>query len=111
MKTQEVKLLFKRVNAKRVDFPQEIWDNPVTIEDPKQGIEFLIKQWKTPQGKERKNNPFGYREENVLENFEYLELAGYYEQRNGYKIPLYNVIGRESSFTYYYDFTGLNIIG
>ena len=31
-------------------------------------LEWLLNKWKTPKGAERKNNPFGYREQNVLED-------------------------------------------
>jgi hypothetical protein len=77
------------------------------------GYNFLMNQWKTPRGIERKNNPFGYREQSALETFKHFELIGFYNAGNAYTnsyLPLYECIGEESSFEYYYNGT-VNIIG
>lgn len=71
------------------------------------GIEFLLGKWKTPMGAERKNNPFGYREQSVLLNFSYFELSGFYNAGNShhdYYLPLYQCIGKDgAAFEYYYN--------
>ena len=41
----------------------------ITEEQTKKGYDWLMNQWKTPRGVERKNNPFGFREEDILDNF------------------------------------------
>lgn len=41
----------------------------VTEEQSAKGYKWLMNLYKTPTGKERKNNPFGYREMNILDNY------------------------------------------
>lgn len=71
------------------------------------GIYFLFGRWKTSAGAERKNNPFGYREQAVLINFSHFELGGFYNAGNSnhdYYLPLYRCIGRDgTAFEYYYN--------
>jgi len=77
------------------------------------GFDFLMNQWKTPTGKERLNNPFGYREQAILENFSHFELKDWYNAGNAYHdfyLPLYECIGNETSFEYYYN-GKVNIVG
>lgn len=96
----------------------EAWgDDEIAIseEQGKKGYDFLLGQWKTPNGKERKNNPFGYREQAILENFSHFTLHGLYDNsRYGGRpnlLPIYSCIGKAgSSFDYYYD-GKVNIIG
>ena len=113
---KQINLLKNRANkGEDIDF-QYIWDNTPTLtsEQNNKGLKFLLNQWKTPKGKERINNPFGYREQEALETFEYFELAGFYDDfrygQRKFLIPLYNVIGKDSSFQYYYN-GEINIIG
>ena len=42
----------------------------VTPEQARKGFNWLWNLYKTPSGRERKNNPYGWRELYVLENFE-----------------------------------------
>ena len=79
------------------------------------GIDFLLNQWKTPRGIERKNNPFGYREQHVLENFSHFTIDSFYDCSNysqiSFYLPIYHCISKDgSSFEYYYNGT-VNIIG
>ncbi len=106
----EIKLLCKRMNAGEGMDVSGIWNNCVdlTADQNKKGIDFLMNQWKTPKGIQRKNSPFGYREEAVLENFTGFELAGFYDISKwggrSYLIPLYNCVGKNGdAFQYYYD--------
>jgi hypothetical protein len=121
---REMKLITRRMNNDKLDpemreVIQYIWDNDVAI-DPngewsKKGLKFLMNQWKSPTGKIRKNNPFGQRETDILENFDHFELAGFYDvSRYGgvsYYVPLYDVCDDEGwCFQYYYD-GKVNIVG
>ncbi len=69
--------------------------------------------YKTPTGKERKNNPFGYREKNILDNYkgERFQFVGFYNNGNrwrDYYIPIYSLCGME----YYVNSEGsIQIVG
>jgi hypothetical protein len=118
---KEINLIKLRMNNDKVDeFTQEaidfIWDNSpqLTSDQNKKGIDYLRNLWKSPTGKERANNPFGYREEEALETFEYFELRGFYDAGNRYRkfyVPLYTCVGAETSFEYYMSGGGINIVG
>jgi len=72
--------------------------------------------WVTPTGAERKNNPFGYREEAILETFQTIRLAEvtdislYHAPRPIY-VPVYEVFGKDDSFMYYLSGGKLSIVG
>jgi hypothetical protein len=94
-----------------------IWDADglkLTPEQTAKGIAWLRNQWKTPRGIERKHNPFGYREEEILENFSHFTFVGFYDNANFYMSkdgyhnyqPIYDVWGKlddgsTSCFQYY----------
>jgi len=105
---QQINLITRRLNGgEKIDL-SEIWDNPIELTDEqnKKGFDFLYNQWKTPKGVERKNNPFGYREENILAKFTGFELAGFYDAGNygnSFFVPLYNCCGDNNAFQYYYS--------
>jgi hypothetical protein len=86
----------------------------ITEDQGQKGYDFLLGQWKTPTGTERKNNPFGAREEYVLENFSHIVLKSLYNAGNcyhDYYMPLYEVVAKdESTFEYYYN-GKVNIVG
>lgn len=68
--------------------------------------------YKTPTGKERKNNPFGYREMNILDNYKgkRFQFVGFYNDGNrwhDYYTPIYSLCGME----YYVNSEGIQIIG
>lgn len=113
---QQINLICRRLNAgEKIDL-SEIWDHPanLTPEQNKKGIQFLKNLWKTPTGAERKNNPFGYREEKILDNFTGFELAGVYDAGNyhsSFYVPLYNCCGDNNAFQYYYSNGKVNIVG
>jgi hypothetical protein len=119
---REVALIMRRLNSGKddketKDIVDYIWDNKpsLTSEQNKKGFDFLYDLWKSPSGKERKNNPFGYREQEVLENFEGFDLSGFYNaSRYGqrpYYIPQYIANGKDGSFEYYYSNGEVSIIG
>mgnify|MGYP001090387523 CR=1 FL=1 len=78
------------------------------------GHKFLLNLWKTPRGIERKNNPFGYREQEILENFTHFTLKSFYDNSRygmpAYWLPLYECHSNNNSFEYYYD-GEIHIIG
>lgn len=80
----------------------------------KKGYDFLMKQRFTPTGKERLNNPFGYREQAILDNFSHFELKDWYNAGNAYMdyyLPLYECVSLDgNSFEYYYN-GKVNIVG
>lgn len=92
----------------------------ITPEQSEKGINWLRNQWKTPRGVERKNNPFGYREEDCIENFDHFTFGGTYNDANYYMaqnglanhLPLYVVHAKDgSSFEYYVSGGQVNITG
>lgn len=80
-----------------------------------QGKTWLLNLWKTPSGTERKNNPYGYREQEALTNFDTIRLASYYDAGNynfSYQIPVYDVYATDGSgFQYIVKGGQISIIG
>jgi hypothetical protein len=76
----------------------------LTEDQNKKGYEFLMKLRFTPTGKERSNSPYGYREENILDNFSHFTFCGFYSERGNYYIRMYNCYSKDgNSFQYYYN--------
>lgn len=92
-------------------------DNEISIshEQAQKGLTFLLNQWKTPKGQQRKNNPFGYREQAILENSPTFALNSLYNAGNAYMdnyLPLYVVTAKDGgSFEYYYHNGEVHITG
>jgi hypothetical protein len=109
----EILLLKRRLNDKKIKH-DEIFKNKesfkLTEEQEKKGIGWLRKQWKTPNGVERKNNPFGAREEYVLDNFDHFELVDFYNNVNYLQsqsglnnyVPYYRVVAKDGSYFEYW---------
>lgn len=80
----------------------------LTAEQTKKGIDWLRDQWKTQRGIERKNNPFGYREEDVLEHFSRFLFEGFYDDTRAWDsdyhnyLPIWGVFGGNGSYFQYY---------
>ena len=118
---KEINLIKMRMNNDKVDEATQevidyIWDNSpqLTPDQNKKGIDYLRNLWKSPTGKERTNNPFGYREQDALETFEYFELRGFYDAGNRYRkfyVPLYTCVGADSNFEYAFYGGEVNILG
>lgn len=86
----------------------------ITQEQTEKGKAWLMNQWKTPTGKIRKNNPFGAREEEALETFESFTFDGFYNAGNSFVnfyVPIYTVIGKDSTFQYVLSGGLIKIIG
>ena len=114
---QMINLLKRRLNSgEKIDL-QYIWDNDIELErsQVKKAEKWLLNQWKTPAGKERLNNPFGYREQDVLETLETMYLRGFYDSarygQTSWFVPIYIVSGKETSFEYYVNGGKIEIIG
>lgn len=111
----EILLLKRRLNkGEKIDLDY-VWNNEIALtpEQNKKGIDFLMNQYITPRGIERKNNPFGYREIEILKNFSHFEFRGFYDAgnyHNSFYIPLYICCSADDAFEYYYN-GKVNIIG
>lgn len=85
---REVLLLKKRANNGDNEaanfYPGCDTEIEVTEEQSAKGFAWLMNLYKTPTGKERKNNPFGYREMNILDNYkgERFQFVGFYNNGN-----------------------------
>jgi len=87
----------------------------LTPEQNRKGYEWLMNQWKTPRGDERKNNPFGYREQDILDNFDHFELIDFYDAGNinrSFYVPYYEVVSKNGA-TFEYVMVGgeIKILG
>ena len=69
----------------------------------KKGFNWLMNLYKSPTGKIRSNNPYGYREISVLESFEKITLIDFYNSGNlwvKFYVQYYRVIGKDNTFEY-----------
>lgn len=98
----------------------------ISEEQTQKGYAYLMDQYKSPRGIERKNNPFGIREMNMLdtglfdkplpseENGRFY-YKGHYDLSNMYHkfyVPLYQFVDKEGfSFEYYVSGGRVNIVG
>lgn len=86
----------------------------ITAEQTKKGLDWLNNQRRTPRGVERKNNPFGYREEAALDGFQCFSFAGLYDAGNvnhSWYVPIYEVHGKDGGFQYVIKGGEIEIIG
>lgn len=85
----------------------------ISQEQTKKGLDWLMNLWKTPAGKERKNNPFGYREQEALESFQYFTYDGHINAGtySTWYAPLYTVVGKDCTFQYYVSGGQPQIVG
>ena len=111
---REILLLKKRANAGDKEAARWCPENiRVTDEQARKGFNWLYNLYKTPRGIERRNNPFGYREMDILDEWNEAEgfrFCGWYDDgRFGYHAytPIYETGGME-----YYVWGGkIRIIG
>lgn len=121
----ETNLIKNRMNHKKINYEdiQDLFKSgngiKITPEQTEKGLSWLKDKWKTPRGIERKNNPFGYREEEALETFKEFKLVDFHNNVNYYQseleifnfIPVWVVIGKKSNFQYYVEMGEPKIIG
>lgn len=116
--------LFKLLNGSDADMSKAFKDilhssefEGVELSDEQvlKGFDWLKNLMVTPNGKERKNNPFGYREQDALQNFGTIKLKGYYDAGNYYRsyfIPIYDVYSKDGyGFEYYVNGGKIHITG
>lgn len=117
---QEINLICRRLNNKgkyTIEHITFLFDLPndsrlkITQEQTEKGLNWLKDKWKTPKGIERKNNPFGYREEEAIKTFKEFKLIDFHNNINSVQasynisnyVPIYAVMGKTSSFQYYLE--------
>jgi len=109
----QIALLLRRMNTGEKIDVQYIWDSHpnLTNEQSIKGLIWLRNQWQTPRGAERKNSPFGYREEKILETETQMYLVGFYDtaryRQRSFYVPVYGIGGME----YYISGGQISIIG
>ena len=125
---KEIISLRSALNNKRFDEDEQedllnrLYDNEMRISSTQteKGLKWLLNEWKTPRGIERKNNPFGYREEDILTNFSHFTLSGLYDAINSFQydlgihnyLPVYTVYAKDgNSFEYYTKGGIVEIVG
>jgi len=121
---KDVNLAKRRLNDGKIKKQDEIFgdaegnytNKKLSDDQQRKGKDWLMNQWKSPTGVERKNNPYGYREQEILTNFDRIELKEYHDiSRYGqrpYYVPLYQAYGKDGdSMEYYVDSKGINIVG
>ena len=87
----------------------------ITPAQTTKGLDWLFNLRFTMRGKERKNNPFGYREQSILDDFDRFELSGLYDDSDGYNgfhnfKPIYKVIASDEGSFEYVPFTRSDLI-
>lgn len=120
---KEISLIGRRLNNKKeLKELEETYNTAVeegisvTDEQAKKGYEWLMNLWRTPTGAIRKNNPYGYREQEALESgIKSFTYDGHHNAGNAYRdfhTPMYTFVGKDGqSFQYYVSGGGINIIG
>ena len=103
---KEIQLIKNRMNKGEDVNLEYLYEGGISItpEQTKKGIDWLIDKWKTPRGIERKNNPFGYREQAVLDNFDHFKLIDFYNVGNtsfDNYVPYYRVVAKDGSYFEY----------
>jgi hypothetical protein len=116
---REILLIKRRLNngTYKYDDIQDIEDLKITPSQTQKGLAWLRNKWQTPRGVERKNNPFGYREEDAIENFKEFRLNSFTDIRQSSfafpnYVPVYDVYSKKGfGFQYYVQGGEPKIIG
>ena len=69
------------------------------------GFKYLYNLGYTPRGVERKNNPYGYREEYIVKNPKTIELIQFHDAgygNNTFYVPYYEAIGKDGTSMEYF---------
>lgn len=113
---RELNLIRKRLNEGKIK-AHLLRDGgyALTQDQVAKGRKWLMNQWLTPKGIERKNNPFGYREQVALESFKTIRVSFFQnvapKRDMRYYVPVYEVIGGRGRFEYYLSGGDVIIIG
>lgn len=122
---QQIGLIGRRLNRKadlkevaKIYEMAEAGENEVRVsqEQAQKGFNWLYNLYKTPRGIERKNNPFGYREQESIDSgLDYFTYDGHFDAGNMYVSwysPIYTFHGKDGSgFQYYVAGGEIKIIG
>lgn len=114
---QEISLIKERLNSGvyTAENVNEIDNKRLTSEQNEKGYKYMYGLYKSPTGKERINNPYGEREQEVLNNYSHFELVSWSDEGNQfYKsyTPIYLVVAKDgSSFEYIMTGGKIKIIG
>ena len=105
----ELKIVQRRINDKKITVSELFKKNKqlddgsgIVLSDDQQqkGLKWLHNQWQTKTGKTRTNNPFGYREQEVLNKQSEIRVKDFYSERGNWYSPLYEVSSSGGSFEY-----------
>lgn len=112
----DLNLLLRRKNAGEKFDDSIFWDGEILVNDAQfnKGKKWLLNLYKSPTGKERSNNPFGYREQLILETIESIRVKGFHDAGNFFRtfyVPLYEVNGTNNSMEYHMAGGKINITG
>lgn len=121
---KQINLISRRLNAKHdlkeVDAIHSLAvrgeEIRITPEQAQKGFDWLMNLYKSPSGKERKNNPFGIREMNMLDTgLGHFTYDGHFDAGNAYHewyTPIYSFVDKEGfSFQYYVAGGSIHLIG
>lgn len=114
---KEINLICRRLNNGQVEMSALEFNEDgynITQEQTSKGLAWLVDQWKTPRGIERKNNPFGYREQEAIEKFTHFTLEYIFDAGNSFRswyVPVWGVHAPEAGFQYYVKGGQPEIIG
>lgn len=101
----EVNLMKKRLNDGKFKSSRlRRGGYALTNDQVVKGQRWLLSKCYTQRRDVRKNSPFGYREQEILDTFKTIRLYGFHDvARYGqmsYYVPVYEVIGKEDAFVY-----------
>lgn len=116
---RDVNLIKRRMNDKKIKHDDVFKDDgeghQLTPEQQEKGWSWLRNQYKTPNGVERKNNPFGEREMDIIDNPREIRCVGFYNAGNAYvdfHVPLYRAYSKDGDYMEYYVSGGqVHVIG
>ena len=110
--------------AERKLLLNSFWANPLIEEregikldeaQNSKGKKYLYNLGYTPKGAERKNSPYGYREQDVVKDLKEIRLIGFYDGGNFFRsfyVPLYEAISKDGTTFEYAVYGGkINILG
>ena len=109
---KDILLLKRRINSgEQFELKESYNIEPLQFH---KGMEYLHNLYMSPTGKVRVSNPFGAREEYVIENARYITFDGFVDSGNRYikfYTPIYTVHATDDS-SFQYTVTGnIKIIG
>jgi len=110
---RELNLIKRRANDGKLDLCDLRDEYELSPEQCRKGFDWIMNQYKTPRGVERKNNPFGYREENVINTYKKITCVGFFDAGNvhhSFYVPIYRAYGASGTFEYYVAGGAINII-